>query len=433
MDITALAGLPALASVLERLRYFQGPQAQERLSPALAVRLYGPVLRTSVSRMEQFAACPFKFFVNSGLRAEERKLFELDVKEQGTFQHDVLALFHEELCRENKRWRDITPGEARERVACIARGLMASYRDGLLQASEQSRFMARILLESLQDFVETLVGWMAQQYQFDPANVELPFGEEEDSPAWRLDLEEGHRLDLYGRIDRVDFCRELGTDSALCVVVDYKSGHKQLDPVLMAHGLQLQLLTYLNVLRHWPNPQKRFGAQRLIPAGVFYVSLRGKYPREQNRREALADAEGARKLAYRHAGRFDRRVLSLLDARPDAREGDQFNYRLTGKGVVNKRSREAMDPAEFEALLEAVEEQLRLMGRQIYSGRAEAAPYRKGAATACDQCSYRSICRIDPWTHPFRVLRTPGHNIAAVEGVSPGVITPLHRQRVGRS
>jgi len=406
IEITALAGVPALAAVMERLKHFQDPQVRERLSPALAARLYGPVLRTSVSRMEQFAACPFKFFVNSGLRAQERQLFELDVKEQGTFQHDVLALFHEELSRENKRWRDITPSEARERVARIAKGLMASYRDGLLQASEQSRFMARILMESLQDFVETLVGWMRQQYQFDPAKVELPFGEEEGSPAWMIPLEDGHRLELHGRIDRVDFCREPETGSALCVVVDYKSGHKQLDPVLMAHGLQLQLLTYLNVLRHWPNPQKQFGAQRLTPAGVFYVSLRGRYEREQNRRDALADAEAARKLAYRHTGRFDSRVLARLDARPEVRVGDQFNYRLTAKGVVDKRSPDAMDRAEFEALLDVVEEQLRQMGGQIYSGRVDVAPYRKGAATACDQCSYRSVCRIDPWTHHFRVLRS---------------------------
>jgi len=283
---------------------------------------------------------------------------------------------------------------------------MASYRDGLLQASEQSRFMARILMESLQDFVETLVGWMRQQYQFDPAKVELPFGEEEGSPAWMIPLEDGHRLELHGRIDRVDFCREPATGSALCVVVDYKSGHKQLDPVLMAHGLQLQLLTYLNVLRHWPNPQQQFGAARLTPAGVFYVSLRGRYERQANRRDALADAEAARKLAYRHTGRFDSQALSRLDARPEVREGDQFNYRLTGKGVVDKRSREAMDTAQFEALLDAVKEQLRQMGRQVYSGRAEVAPYRKGAAIACDQCSYRSICRIDPWTHQFRVLRS---------------------------
>src|SRR5207247_1008789 len=135
---TALLQLPAVAAVLEKLRHFHNPRSEELLAPELAARLYGPVLRTSVSRLEHFAACPFKFFVHSGLRAEERQLFELDVKEQGSFQHEVLAYFHQELREENKRWRDITPLEARQRVARIANGLMASYRAGLLQASEQT-------------------------------------------------------------------------------------------------------------------------------------------------------------------------------------------------------------------------------------------------------------------------------------------------------
>ncbi|HWH72175.1 MAG TPA: PD-(D/E)XK nuclease family protein, partial [Candidatus Sulfotelmatobacter sp.] len=320
----ALEQLPGLARVLEQLRHFRNPQSQEQLSPELAAQLYGPVLRTSVSRMEQFAACPFKFFVHSGLRAEERKKFELDIREQGTFQHDVLALFHEQLHRENKRWRDITPQDARQRVAKIAKSLMASYRDGLLEASEQTRFMARILSESLQDFVETLVDWMRQQYQFEPVAVELPFGEDQSAPAWTVRVRNGHQLELYGRIDRVDLCRDPETGEALCVVLDYKSSQKQLDPILMAHGLQLQLLAYLNVMRHWPNPRQFFGVKRLIPVGVFYVNLRGKYDREHNRLDALADTAQARKLAYRHTGRFDAHTLNWLDSRTDVQQGDQF-------------------------------------------------------------------------------------------------------------
>ena len=45
------------------------------------------------------------------------------------------------------------------------------------------------------------------------------------------------------------------------------------------------------------------------------------------------------------------------------------------------------------------------MGRAIVSGAARVDPYRKGKTTACDQCDYRAICRIDPWTHRYRVLR----------------------------
>ncbi len=85
-------------------------------------------------------------------------------------------MFHEQLSAEGRRWRDLTPAEARERVGKIAADLAPDYRDGLLRADDQSRFTARVLAESLQDFVETLVTWMRGQYEFDPAVAELEFG-----------------------------------------------------------------------------------------------------------------------------------------------------------------------------------------------------------------------------------------------------------------
>jgi ATP-dependent helicase/nuclease subunit B len=283
--------------------------------------------------------------------------------------------------------------------------MMVSYRDGLLQVSEETRFTARVLTESLQDFVETLVGWMRHQYAFDPTAVELPFGEDL-FPAWELDLGKDHKLLLHGRIDRIDICRDTdAADEAHCVVVDYKSSQKQLDPLLMEHGLQLQLAAYLNVLRHWPDPRPIFGVQRLIPSGVFYVNLRGRYDREQNRDLALADTVHARKLAYRHTGRFDSGVLPKLDQRRDTKEGDQFNYRLTKDGKIHGNSKEAMETHAFEMMLSDVDASLTKMGQAIYSGVARLDPYRKGSTTACEGCDYHSICRVDPWMHQFRVLR----------------------------
>ena len=398
--------LSRLNETLELVRHPQ-LETEEPLAAPLAQQLYGPVLRSSVSRLEQFAACPFKFFVHSGLRAEERKQFELDAKEQGTFQHDVLALFHQGLWEENKRWRDVTPREARARIAAIADGLVATFHEGLLNANEQARFLARVLSESLQDFIETLVTWMRGQYQFDPVAVELPFGPDENFPPLKIELSGGRRLELCGRIDRVDLCRTGPQAEALGVVVDYKSSQKQLDSVLLAHGIQLQLLTYLNVLRRWPDPKALFGVERLCPAGVFYVSLRGRYDRQPNRNEALADPAEARKQAYQHSGRFDAHALRHLDSRRDVQQGDQFNYRLTKSGRVYQNSREALEPAQFQDLLDSVEQHLKRMGEDIFSGVAAVAPYRKGAAIACEQCDLRSVCRMDPWTQRYRVLKAP--------------------------
>jgi ATP-dependent helicase/nuclease subunit B len=400
-----LLELPALKSLAENLRQLREPDPAENLSPNLAEAIYGPALQTSVSRLEEFAQCPFRFFVHSGLRAEERKVFELDARERGSFQHEVLKMFHNQLTTEGKRWRDLTPEQARERVGKIAADLALNYRDGLLRADDQGRFTARVLAESLQDFVETLVTWMRGQYEFDPAVAELEFGfGAGGAPAWEMNLGDSHKLALRGRIDRIDLWREMD-DRAWCVVMDYKSGQRKLDKVLVEHGVQLQLLGYLAAVRHWPDPRALLGVERLVPAGVFYVNLPGKYDGGDTRVEALADADASRRLAYRHTGRFSVDALSKLDHRPEAKTGDQFNYRWNKDGSLHKGSTEALPRAEFEALLDRVETQLTEMGRAIFAGEAKVDPYRKGSLTPCEFCDYRPVCRIDPWTHRYRVLR----------------------------
>jgi ATP-dependent helicase/nuclease subunit B len=166
--------------------------------------------------------------------------------------------------------------------------------------------------------------------------------------------------------------------------------------------VQLQLLAYLAAICRWPETEKLFGAKQLIPAGVFYVNLRGQFEGGDTRIEALADAIGARNLAYRHAGRFDSGVLEKLDS---AKAADQFNYRLNKNGGVSASSKEALPRAEFEKLLVRVETQLRETGGRIFSGTAQVDPYRKGKQTPCEFCDYQAACRIDKWTHQYRVLR----------------------------
>ncbi|HTV39503.1 MAG TPA: PD-(D/E)XK nuclease family protein [Candidatus Sulfotelmatobacter sp.] len=392
----------AASELVQSLDALHEPDPAEKLTPEIAGRLYGQTLSTSVSRLEEFAQCPFKFFVRSGLRAGERKMFELDARERGTFQHDVLKQFHEELAAENRRWRDLTPPEARERVGQIARTLAANFRDGLLRDSAQTQFAARAMAESLQNFVEVVVSWMREQYEFDPVAVELDFGEMNSPlPAWTIALDGGQELSLRGRIDRVDLWRELDGEHGLAVVLDYKSSQKKLDPVLVEHGIQLQLPAYLTALLQFKDTRGVFGVEKLVPAGVFYVNLRGQFENGKTRADVLAGGSESRRAAYRHTGRFDVRMLEKLDS---AGAADQFHYTLKQDGTLHKRTVEALGQAEFRAWLDRVETQLRRIGNEIYSGAARVDPYRKARETACELCDYSAACRIDPWTHRFRML-----------------------------
>ena len=400
-----LLALPSLKLLTANLGALREPEPNENLSPALAEKLYGSTLRTSVSRLEEFASCPFRYFIRSGLRAEERKLFELDARERGSFQHEVLKKFHEDLAAEGKHWRDLTPAAARERIAATAAeiALSADYRNGLLCDSAQTRFAARALTAALQDFVEVIVGWMRGQYEFDPVAAELGFGGKDDrAPAWGIDLGDGHQLALQGRIDRVDVWRDQNSDSAPAVVIDYKSGGKKLDSLFVKNGIQLQLLAYLGALQHWKNPREFFGADKIIPSGAFYVNLRGEYKGGGSRAEILAEADESRRLAYRHTGRFDAGILDKLDR---IKAKDQFGYQLKNNGELYANSTEALPRTGFEKLLDGVEAQLRALGERIFSGAAQVDPYRKGKQTPCEFCDYQAACRIDKWTHHFRMLR----------------------------
>jgi ATP-dependent helicase/nuclease subunit B len=399
-----LPAWPALAALRTRIQFFAASPRQERLSPGLAAQLYGPVLRVSVSRIEQFAACAFRYFVNSGLQAGERLLFELDARQKGSFQHLALFHFHQRLQDDHLTWHQLTVAEARRRAAEVCAALVPQFEQGLLASDAPSRFAARGMARALEDFVAAMVEWMGQ-YDFEPRAAEVEFGgrpEDGGLPGWELDLGSGRSLVFRGRIDRIDLC-PVGPD-ALAVVMDYKSSRHKLDPVLLRHGAQLQLPAYLGVLRRLPDAEKFFGVARLIPAGVFYINLRGNFKPGENRREVLRSAEPAWQAAYKHSGRFDLAALPHLDNRGESR-GTQFNYRLKNDGQPYAGVPDPMDHDAFGQMLNQVEENLVRMGRAIFAGDIEINPYQKGTQRACDHCEYQGICRIDPWTHAFRQLK----------------------------
>ena len=315
----------------------------------------------------------------------------------------MLYTFHQQLKDEKRTWHSITPEGARERIGKIGNELMPKFRDGLLMADAASRFSAQSMVISLQEFVAAIVSWM-KQYEFEPQAVELRFDTKKGVlPFWEVPLGDAHSLLFGGAIDRVDLLPISGTKKAYAVVMDYKSSGKKLDPLFMKHGLQLQLLAYLTVLRTLPQAAEFFGFEEIVPAGVFYVNLRGDHKAGVLRDDVLEDTDGWQ-AAYRHSGRFSVEALKHLDNR-DAKVGTQFSYRRNNDETFDKRLADPMQNEAFTQLLTEVEANLVRMGQEIYRGAIKPNPYQKGKDRACGNCEYQGVCRIDPWTHEFRVLQ----------------------------
>jgi ATP-dependent helicase/nuclease subunit B len=427
-----LAALPFLASLVTQWRELQSAAGAETLSPAAVEKLFGRELASSVSALEDFAACPFKFFAARGLRLAEREEFRFDDRDQGSFQHEVLREFHRRVSATGRLWRHLNVPEARILLGDVARDLLPEFAGGKLLADGAARFTAGVLLERLDQLIAALIEWMPQ-YEFDPARAELGFGlgARDDLPAWRLVLPDDRALVLRGRMDRVDLCHA-DEETALAVVVDYKSRPRQLHPVKLQHGLELQLLSYLGVLRHLPEPKLFFGVPRLVPAGAFYVPLNGGGRSGLTRAEVLAAAGAPRRAAYQHSGRFLADELARFDNRGESR-GDQFRYAKNQDGALSARGNDALPAAEFKALCEKIEAHLRGYAGRIFAGEAAVSPFRIGRQTACDQCDFRAVCRFDPWTQPYRTLRPPsraGRSAGPAPGANPD--PPRARRTRGR-
>lgn len=401
-ELLQLATLQPLVAKWQQVQAATG----SRLSPAAVEKLFGHELPASVSRLEEFAACPFKFFAIGTLRLQERKEFQFDARDKGSFHHNVLEEFHNRVTASGRRWRDLAPPEAANLIATIAREQLPKFENGKFLRDGAAKFTGELLIARLQQLISALIAWMPQ-YDFDPARCEIAFTDGGALPAWRFELGAGLALKLNGRIDRVDLLRRKD-ETALAVVVDYKSRVRQLDATKFHHGLELQLLSYLGVLNQLRDTAQIFGVKTLTPAGVFYVPLNGGAGKaSSDRAKILATNDEERRLGYQHSGRFLGDELAHFDNR-QVSKGDQFKYRTLKAGGFAKTGNEALPAAEFTALREKVESHLRDYGRRIFAGEAECAPYRIGQHTACEYCDFQSVCRFDPWTQPFRVLVKPG-------------------------
>ncbi len=384
-----LLSWPPLRPAWDRARSSALPETAS-LSPRQVEALFGPRLRTSVSRLEQFAMCPFRFFVSSGLHAEERLAFELDRREEGSFQHEVLKEFHSRVQASGRRWRDVPPAEGRRLIADIGDSLKSQFQDGLVNATPSNQFRAEARLAALQDFMALYLSLM-RGCEFDPAHVELGFGRHGTLPPWIVTVDDRHTLEFSGRIDRVDVWLDPASKTCSVLVFDYKSSKRNLDRRLVEAAIQQQLPAYLAAL-------EKIGAAPEFPfpvkaAGAFYVNLALPVTAANSRREAMADQP----VELKQAGVFDLALLPRIDP---TESHTLFDYpKNPSKSSAGYKS---LPQSEFADLVQATEARLRTLGARIFSGDIAIDPFRKTKDSACGHCLYAGVCRIDPWTHSFR-------------------------------
>lgn len=201
----------------------------------------------SVSQMETFAKCPFKYYAERILRLEPvaEPSEEAEPIELGNVLHSILAEFYENIVKENravgkrgtkefKQSEELLFKIAEDKITKLNLNSPITFfeKEKILgiDGNRQNSILYKFLIE--ESDTET---------SFKPSYIEYGFGTFSNAESNNIPPMEINKLKLRGKIDRID----IDDKNKLFNVIDYKLRGKKPTVTDLRKGLSLQLPVYL--------------------------------------------------------------------------------------------------------------------------------------------------------------------------------------------
>lgn len=339
------------------------------LTKEVAKQLYGEHFQDSITRIERFSACAFAHFLTYGLRLRERQTYEFQPLDLGNVCHSALEYYSRKLKEEHLSWTEIEEEKRQEYIDDSVEHAISDYGNSVLYSSARNEYM----IERMKRLLTRTIWALTKQLEagdFVPVAYEMRFEN--------------------GKIDRVDLCKD--KDKVYVKVLDYKTGSKAFDVVALYHGLQLQLMVYMDAAVKMT--QKHYPDSEVIPAGVFYYRLNDPLVEKK----VVGEEEEIwqkvlKELKVDGVMNLKDETLEHLD-HCQTGESAVIPVKYNKNGSLSKNSKVASEQ-EFEVMMRHALGKVFKVHQKILSGEVAAFPYRRKQESGCDYCAYRHICGFD--------------------------------------
>ncbi|WP_209860399.1 helicase-exonuclease AddAB subunit AddB [Paenibacillus shirakamiensis] len=359
------------------------------LTESTSRKLYGRKLRTSVSRMERYAACPFSHFASHGLKLKERQMYRLQAPDIGQLFHAALGSMALTLKEQNRSWGSLSAEECVYEAEVAVDKLAPRLQGEILLSTKRYGYISR-KLKNIVGRASIILGEQSRRGSFEPIGLELDFGPDKTLPPLVFELENGCVMEIVGRIDRVDLAQ--GEQGILLRVIDYKSSQTDLLLHEVYYGLSLQMLTYLDVI---VQSAEQWLGQSALPAGALYFHVHNPLLQSPNAMEAAAaEQEMLKRFKMKGLLLADKEVIGHMDGQLEKGYSEIIPVGLKTDGSFYSASAVAT-PDQWDTLLHSVRNKIQEIGTGITDGDVAIKPYKMGQETACTYCSYKSVCQID--------------------------------------
>lgn len=351
-------------------------------NPDLARKLFKNDMYLSVSKIEDYYKCAFKYYCKFGLNARPRIKAEMNPMETGSVIHYVL-----ECIVRDYGSKGLIELDSRQITTEVKKYLKQYLESKMGDYSEFTvRFKYRFMY--LSKLISCVVLRLREEFEncdFEPKAFELSIGNGENGESVKsqaINLPDGGTIQIRGSIDRVDTYTENGEQYVR--VVDYKSGIKKFKLSDILYGLNLQMFVYLFTLCKSDN--ELAGKE----AGVLYLhSSRKIYNVSRNAIDSGVLKEDSD--AYKMVG-----VVLNDEENPIAEhmehdlKGEFIDVKCSAKKGVSGSIVSLEDMGRISRKIDSLIEQ---MGVELHMGKIMQNPVDStNHNNTCEFCDYSSVC-----------------------------------------
>lgn len=363
---------------LKGLNYTNIP---EKIEQTNIDKLYGNKLVTSISKLERYRSCPFSYYLQYGLKIKPEEELKIQTLNTGTFIHEIIDEFFEAVREAGIKLAEITDEQLAEIINKIIDEKLKQSQNYIFTSTAKYRALVVRLKKIIQKALKYIIGTLVQS-RFEVLGTEVEFGEKGKYKPIRLTLEDGKRIEIIGKIDRIDTAQS--EDGRYLRIIDYKSSAKNIDLNEVYAGLQIQLLTYLDAACK---------EEDLMPAGVLYFSMLEQMIKADKRMEQEEIEEKIR-ANFKMKGLIlaDVNVVKLHDKKLEKGSSALVPAYIDKEGNLSEKKTSGVTAEQFEELQKYMYIVIKQISKEILGGNIDLKPYYKDKKTPCKYCDYKSVC-----------------------------------------
>ena len=342
----------------------------------------------NVSRIEKYAQCPFSYYVQYGLKAKDRKVYEFSAPDLGSFMHNILDDFTNKIRNEKISWSELNKERCKVIVNELVDKKLESDTNSILNSTKKYKYFADRFKRTITKSVMVISEQM-RKGSFEIFRNEFEFGGFKDGEPIKIDLPSKETVYLVGRVDRID---TLDLDGNTYIkIVDYKSGAKKFNLTEVYYGLQIQLLVYLDALI---KNSKFILKNQAMPGAILYFRIDDPIIKSKKQ---LSEEEIKENILKEL--KMSGLLLKNIDV-VKAMDNDMETYSLIIPASIKKdgdfsSNSSVVTEDQFNILRKYVNDKMAELCEEMLSGDIKITPCKNNNTPYCNYCDYSSVCQFD--------------------------------------